>query len=121
MQAKWPFSYSLLQPGCIRLVKIDEIKQDGIIACSLTPTKLDFTTVCDALSYAWSKEEDSEMSIICNGLPLSVTADLYEALLCQFRLCQHDPIWVDQGSSKDKAHQVPLMGQYYAMAKTVRI
>ena len=126
MQPERSFSYFPLLPGDIRLLRIDEVKQDGAIVCSLLHTRLDVTTVYDALSYAWSKEEGSETPITCNGLPLPVTADLYEALRCHFQLCQHNPIWInaiciDQKSPTDKADQVPLMGRYYSMAQMVRI
>ncbi len=120
------FSYSPLQPGHIRLLSINAIGNNGIIACSLTHVKLDLETVYDALSYAWSKDQGPPGLITCNGLSFNVTGDLHEALRCLLFLGQHHPIWIDatcndQASPKDKEQQVPLMDRYYSMAKTVRI
>lgn len=119
------FSYSILEPGYLRLLSIDGIDHNGAVTCSQVNAKFDATTVYDALSYAWSKDE-VETSITYNSLPLIVTTDLYEALRCLLILGHHNPIWIDairidQSSPTDEAAQVPLMGQYYSRAKKIQI
>ncbi|CAG9985875.1 unnamed protein product [Clonostachys byssicola] len=76
-----------------------------------------------ALSYVWGTSPDKEV-IICNGAPVEITRNLYDAL---FQLIVHMPgieLWTDslcinQNDAVEKPAQVAMMGDLYACATEV--
>lgn len=125
-----------------------------VIRCSINTLSLDEKPEFDALSYTWGNPiavyEDEEQAkeatetfektfeIICNGIPVKVTANLHDALLALRRAAQGgifqqiaqkqhaEYLWVDsicinQNDVAERAAQVAIMGQIYRQAQTVVI
>ncbi|KAK1752747.1 heterokaryon incompatibility protein-domain-containing protein [Echria macrotheca] len=95
------------------------------IKCELFHAKIDGNYDYDALSYCWGPPT-IRSTVLCDGIPVSVTANL-AAALSSFRLGDTQRVlWVDaicinQEDLHEKEHQVPLMGWIYRNASTVRI
>ncbi|KFA69261.1 hypothetical protein S40285_07418 [Stachybotrys chlorohalonatus IBT 40285] len=76
-----------------------------------------------ALSYVWG-DASCTRSIVCNGLVLDITLNLYEALV---QMSTEDPdrmLWVDslcinQGNLEEKSSQVRMMSDIFACARDV--
>ena len=71
----------------------------------------------DAVSWSWG-EDPATTTITCNGHPLTIRTNLYEALPY---LNQSRPLWIDaiclnQQCTAEKNVQVPLMNKIYANA-----
>lgn len=85
------------------------------------PTKAPYT----ALSYVWGSSE-YRGTITCHGKRLEIPANLLEALkairhpTCSQRLWA-DSICIDQQSTKEKNHQVALIGKIYEQASKVTV
>ncbi|VUC31099.1 unnamed protein product [Clonostachys rosea] len=79
----------------------------------------------EAISYTWGGQKPSK-PILCNGLELDITPNLYDALR-QFRdpealvFLWADAICINQEDLEEKNEQVPLMGMIYSKAKKVKI
>ena len=78
-----------------------------------------------AISYVWGDRRNTH-SIPCNGLPLSITFNLYEALqIFRVSLADRDPLlWADaicinQESTSEKSHQVQHMDKTFRKADEV--
>ncbi|KAF7940451.1 uncharacterized protein EAE98_000578 [Botrytis deweyae] len=77
----------------------------------------------EALSYVWGSPESSKVVYI-NNSSLSVTANLYTALLhlrdCTFeRIIWVDSICINQENDIEKSHQIQLMAKIYGQANRV--
>jgi hypothetical protein len=157
----------LPSPTSIRLLKLCELDKTESysdlqkqIRCSIEIVDLKDKPEYDALSYTWgdpltvyaSADQVSPpkawaarcMEIVCDGKPLSITTNLYTALLslrwcasCQrkgkfkrereeasFRQASYiwiDALCIDQSNLDERSQQVSLMGRIYAQAQTVSV
>jgi hypothetical protein len=122
------YHYSPLSPSIIRLLRLlpsgDNLKH---LRCELFEYPLQHSDKSshpyEALSYVWGSE-DKPKSIAVNDQNLHITQNLYTALLrLQDHLCSRviwiDAICIDQGNTKEKEHQIPLIAEIYAKARRV--
>ena len=121
------FSYQpLIESDAIRLVVLQPALHDSEkVQCSLIHTTLsqcenDIFDHYTALSYVWGDPTDLQ-TILVDGLPFSVRANLYSALrdlrdnTKTLRLWA-DAICIDQLNEDEKGLQVDMMGKIYATA-----
>ena len=111
---------------CIRVLDVDGASTEaaavvGHLRIVDLETSPDFT----AISYVWGSPKDNR-TITCNGVDIVVSVNGYSAL-------QHlrtrfgaftiwiDAICIDQKNTKEKEHQIPLMGDVYSRAATVYV
>ncbi|KAF4439395.1 Heterokaryon incompatibility 6 OR allele [Fusarium acutatum] len=86
----------------------------------------------NALSYTWGSPRDSapltdkvtNTTILLNGLPFEIQANLYDALVELQASCSETPIWIDalcinQSNSNEQSPQVSVMNQIYGKANRV--
>lgn len=117
---------------CIRL--LDIITQDpqingGLIQATMRVAELDSDPSFAALSYVWSQRSlvySGPTAIICNGIPIPITANCYLAILHLQRKLRTFTVWIDavsinQDDEKEKSHQIPLMDDIYSCAQTVYV
>ncbi|KAF2268165.1 hypothetical protein CC78DRAFT_15294 [Lojkania enalia] len=123
------YRYKRLQSSsAFRLFSLSEPKDTSFespinFSIQLFDASIDECPEFDAVSYAWDGQEPTE-TITCNGKRLMVTRNVFDILL-QARV--HRPkgtFWVDsicinQSSTLEKNHQVPLMGSIYKRANVV--
>ncbi|KAF5985000.1 heterokaryon incompatibility 6 OR allele [Fusarium coicis] len=105
---------------------------------SVTLTKYPLYGAADlaynALSYTWGSPRDSpsltdkatNITILLNGLPFEVQANLYNALVELQISCSETPIWIDalcinQSNPNERSPQVSVMNQIYGKAKRVLV
>jgi hypothetical protein len=112
----------------IRLIKLHNNDLDNALApnirCELTTHDLDTAPVYIALSYVWGPPQPTQ-TIYLDGKAFTVRQNLYE-FLHTFRT-QHsndcliwiDQISIDQGSIRERNHQVQLMSTIYTRCKFV--
>ena len=105
----------------IRLLEILPGKGDTI-DCRLVPADLDSPPSYEALSYVWGDKTDTRI-ITCDGLSLSVTINLFDALVrlrsVAPRLIWADAICINQYDTKEKDQQVRMMKDVYSAARRV--
>ena len=111
----------------IRLLRLLPGKGAAPLKCELVHVPLASPGEYDALSYCWGQPTPTPQATLhCNGLSVSVTSNLADALSA-FRLPESPrSLWVDalcinQEDLTEKEHQVPLMGRIYRGASAVRI
>lgn len=126
---------SPLEERQIRLLSVHGQTDHGSPVCRLTTFELAKAPTYQALSYVWGPPFKS-MGIVCNGMPLTVTKNLYEALLACLSLNTNDLgkhkgsatsiqyIWIDalcinQEDFKEKSQQVGLMRHIFMQAERV--
>ncbi|KAK2773083.1 ankyrin and het domain protein [Colletotrichum kahawae] len=108
------FRYLILEPG----------QGDDPLVCSLHESRVENATF-EAISYVWGSIY-RDRDIMCNDSRMRITANLQEALR-QLRLPQKprnlwaDSICINQDDPGERGHQVNIMGQIYAQAKSVLI
>jgi hypothetical protein len=120
--------YSTLpESGVIRLVKILSGDWDEDIACDIFETSLGTITPYKALSYAWrSDQNEPDATILCNGVDVEISANLFHALR-QLRNVQVPVvIWVDflcinQQDVVERSLQVMMMREIYEKSREVII
>ncbi|KAF1998763.1 HET-domain-containing protein [Amniculicola lignicola CBS 123094] len=121
-------SYKYLQlpfEACIRTLRLLPGLREDPIRVRIFYADLDLNTDYEALSYVWG-DPDKKMEIICDGSPMQVTANLYEALH-HFRYTdKHRTLWADaicinQADGKEKSTQVRMMGRIYWRATAVLV
>jgi hypothetical protein len=128
-EASLPFVYDSLQPGQVRLVRVDDCSS-GRVKCHIGWIDLEtFDSPFFALSYVWGSEEANQ-EIILNGKIFHVTPNLLAALTA-FDAFQNREnlvvlIWIDaiainQNDPQEKSAQVPLMGRIFGKAGMVMI
>lgn len=111
----------------IDLITVDLIYFDGAVVQGQAPDA-DRVIHYAALSYTWGEPEYTE-DIVCNGITLSITKNLYDALQ-QFRRSPEvseesgsylwvDAICIDQGNIPEKEVQVRNMMAIYMKAEYV--
>ncbi|KAL6900526.1 HET domain-containing protein [Trichoderma evansii] len=112
-----------LDRPAIRLLTLHGGSDDDEIFCSLFQAELrerDETIPYDALSYTWGSPDLTER-IIVDGCYLNVTSHLFVALRHlryqdKDRILWIDAICINQGSKKERGHQVEQMSKIYKEA-----
>lgn len=117
-----------------RLLLLRQGELHDPIECLLEPYDLDTLIFCDevekllpyeALSYAWGDRADLR-EISCNGVPMEVTRNLFDALVAIRLQTASRTLWVDaicinQEDLEERNHQVALMASIYRQAARVLI
>jgi hypothetical protein len=114
-----------LPPGYIRLLHIEAVSNDSAIVVRLVPTKLDSAPSYEGLSYTWGVVEFTS-TIMCDGSPLPVTQNLYDALKYlrqpdKERIMWIDAICINQKNDAERSRQVGIMKDIYKKAMHVVI
>ncbi|KAK4161582.1 heterokaryon incompatibility protein-domain-containing protein, partial [Cladorrhinum sp. PSN259] len=125
---QWYFSYDPLDRSydSFRLLTIQPGKYSAPLQCTLSHERI--SSVQDgysALSYTWGTRA-TERWIRLNGIPFMVQPSLFEALKGIRKEDEQIQIWADgicinQSDTKERNHQVGLMGKIYSGAKNVRV
>lgn len=116
-----------IQPGEFRVFQLDPSHDPSApVVVHLFTAPLDSPPQYDALSYRWSGSTHHTINV--NGANLPVTENLFLALQSLRKTSGVLPLtlWVDsicinQASIPERNQQVPLMGEIYTQAQTVRI
>ncbi|KAF2119506.1 heterokaryon incompatibility protein-domain-containing protein [Lophiotrema nucula] len=117
-----------------RLLLLRQGELHDPIECALEPYDLDTLKYCDeikkllpyeALSYVWGDRADLR-EISCNGVPMKVTRNLFDALVAIRVPTASRSLWVDaicinQDDLEERSHQVGLMASIYRQAARVLI
>ncbi|RYN30165.1 hypothetical protein AA0115_g4773 [Alternaria tenuissima] len=110
----------------IRVLKLRPGRYDDIIDCSLSLTNIENSKGSyEAISYVWGDSKHT-VDVWCNGLPVSITVSLADALRnfrhpSEPRLLWADALCINQKDDQEKGHQVQRMGEVYANAKCVLV
>ena len=114
----------------IRVLDVRPIAQDATketpVECTLRIIDLDFDPAFTALSYVWGDPTPTR-SIVCDGVVFGVGENCHSALWHLSKKLQGLVIWVDaicidqEDVRKEKAWQLPLMGDIYSKAKQVYV
>lgn len=114
----------LVRPLDFRLLKLKPSRGEEPLVSSLINSSLnDRSHVWIALSYTWG-DPHSRDKLICNGVQISITANLHSALR-RLRLTDRpvllwaDAICINQRDKKEKEAQVRLMRRIYSRADLV--
>lgn len=104
------------EQGEIRLLEVDSGEYDDDMTVSLRCVKLSHKPVYPVLSYVWG-ERISTRSCIVDGMPMSVTLNLFNFLL-YLRSSTKRTIWIDalcinQADMEERAAQVRQMKAIY--------
>lgn len=98
---------------------------DGQLAC-----KLESASTSDsyhALSYVWGNAEPSSLvRILCNGEPIQITINLFDALSQMWRQFPERRIWagalcINQDDHDERISQVANMGNIYRLSQSVMV
>lgn len=123
--------YEKLEPGHIRLIRVVACTED-LIECEMKQFPLDTERPWYALSYVWGTEPAGH-KVLLNGQQTRARPNLAAALRALSKAPANDPalpkdlwIWIDalcinQGDDKEKARQIPLMGELYSRARVVLV
>lgn len=117
-----------------RHIRILQLKQPSVlglrgsvIECDLLPVSLDnpgLTSPYRAISYSWDGQT-FDRYILCGGKKLAITKNCEDILRHMLKHVRFfiwiDAICIDQGSSAEKAVQVPLMTEIYGRAHLVNV
>lgn len=100
------------------------LRSDPII-CEMETTRLQQPHSFEAISYVWGSEANKR-SMFCNGKPVQITQNLYDALQRlryegQQRCIWADAVCIDQTNTSERGHQVRLMRSIYRAASRVVI
>lgn len=121
-----PFEYSPLQePRQIRLLRLYPGLSDDPLSCELEHVSLDDGPSYEAISYVWGDPTFSH-SLHCGTGHVAVTRSL-DVVLRRIRLEDNiRTVWIDgvcinQTDTRERGHQVGLMGEIYRMAQRVVI
>lgn len=110
----------------IRVLKLRPGRYDDIIDCSLSLTNIENSKGSyEAISYVWGDSKHT-VDVWCNGLRVSITVSLADALRnfrhpSEPRLLWADALCINQKDDQEKGHQVKRMGEVYANAKCVLV
>ena len=121
---------STLGKNEIRILILEPLDEDfdsAFIQCRLVSTFIEGSVEYEALSYTWGEDARSPTCCIdCNEAVVSVSRNLYEALLAlrlpdRSRTLWVDALCIDQASNDERNHQVSLMARIYRKATRVII
>lgn len=107
-----------------RVLFVDpHLSSDGLIQCFLRKMRLADQHTC--LSYMWGKGQ-AQHHIHVNGKPFKVRTNLWDFLQIARRHYAEQPLWIDaicinQENHSERAQQVTLMGEIYALSKQVLV
>lgn len=127
LEDQYRYQPLISQRNEIRLLRIlPPRKFDGLncgIECNLFHVSLDDSPDYDALSYAWGDRLDLQ-SILLEGHPFNITANLYGALSRLQKFSMTRPIWIDaicidQDNFQERSEQVIKMGDIFKQASKV--
>ncbi len=126
------FSYPPIDLDCreIRLLYLYPLgyhrSREAQITCTLSKALVDEATF-EALSYTWG-DARNRTAIVLDGVEVSVTTRLYEALTelrptedAIPRVLWVDALCINQSDSDERTHQVSLMAQIYSRTAAVII
>jgi len=107
----------------IRIIELHPGRPGEEIKISLTDVSLQYPVEYEALSYVWGDPYD-RVTISVNGISLSVTRNLFNALHTlrspdRSRVAWADAICINQDDIEEKAQQVSIMDRIYQMAQRV--
>lgn len=114
----------------IRLLRVhagDESSTgDTPIRCELSVAHLTTNPVYAALSYVWGDPSTPPDHVFCNGVPIPVTSNCYQALQHLRAINGSFVVWIDavcinQHDPSDKERQIGLMGEIYSRARTTYV
>jgi hypothetical protein len=119
-----PLNSSPKQP-MIRLLELLPGPASQTIECRFNPVPLLSKRYYEALSYCWG-DPVVTTKIICDGLRLSVTMNLHQALYRLRSESSQRTLWVDaicinQGDNNEKNEQVAQMREIYRLSQQVVI
>jgi len=106
----------------IRLLELRPGRGSDDIDCSLRIVDIESAKATyEAISYVWG-DFKSTVNIWCNGLRVSITVSLADALRnfrhkSEARVLWADALCINQRDDREKGHQVKRMGEVYANAK----
>jgi hypothetical protein len=108
---------STLKAQEIRVVLLSPGQWDDEISCRLINSSLESPLEYEALSYVWA-QEPGHRCIRLNGSRHQITTNLFLALRRLRKATEARYIWIDalcinQDNSKERNHQVALMGSIY--------
>lgn len=116
-----PYKYTILPPGYFRLAIILAGEGDEPVRIKIEVCDLSRPPKYSALSYCWGDGPQSRRCESLDGDYISVTDNLYQALLHRRQSYVSGRMWIDQiciaqENNEDKAQQVRLMGAIYSKA-----
>jgi len=122
-----PYHHKPLEANHIRLVKLQPSCRTGrhLVALIQTVSLSTADGTYEALSYAWGDPTSTPCRLLCgDGSFLSITTNLYQALLNpreekETRLLWVDAVCISQVNLTEKSEQVKLMQHIYAKAEKV--
>ncbi|KAF2964103.1 hypothetical protein GQX73_g9476 [Xylaria multiplex] len=108
-----------------RLLKVLPGKGSEKLCCELIYSPIANPPEYEALSYCWGSAT-LVTEVQCDGIPITISANLAAALQIFRRERSSRMLWVDaicinQKDVGEKEHQVPLMGQIYSKAVAVQV
>jgi len=125
------YGYFLLLPDSsthIRLLKVHRKVERGIITCDIHVFPFDQAPCFSAVSYTWGNgDSNGQDEILVNGMRCQVGHNLWCLLHEKARQwTKPEWLWIDaicinQHSTTEKNHQVPLMGTIYRQAILVYV
>lgn len=112
-------------PEGFRLLKLLPGKSSDKIRCETIHISLKDEPNFEAISYSW-QIESPPVEIECDKQTMTITENLAAALRVfrledSVRLIWVDALCIDQSSTGEKNHQVPMMGNIFRAASIVQI
>ena len=111
----------------VRLLHLSSTRHpiDEGIQCKLATVSLNDFPSYEALSYTWGEPDDLSHKIWLNGIRVGVRQNLWDAL-CALRpkssgdrVLWIDALCINQSDTKERNHQVGIMGEIFRSAKKV--
>lgn len=120
------YPYRKLQPGVIRLLRINQGAAVHALFCDLEEVHITQVPPYEALSYCWGDASD-RLPVTCNRAgTLGITTNLHAALVRlrlpnKPRLVWADAICINQDDLEERGSQVQMMKEIYQRAFSVAI
>ncbi|KAJ5889432.1 hypothetical protein N7504_010242 [Penicillium tannophilum] len=120
------YHYEALAHREIRVVHLYALTSDKQIYCDIARVSIDEHPVYEALSYTWGNDSSRLPIQVGSGSVLSVTENLFAALLALSPTVSPRTIWIDalcinQADTTELSHQVSFMRDIYSRASRVFI
>lgn len=117
--------YSPLEARNIRMIRLEAGQHDDPIRLSLKSVSLDSNPIYEAISYCWG-DHSARQEVNCQDIPMFITTSLWGALRefrdsVKHRILWADGICINQQDENEKTHQVRLMQDIFAKARTVLV